>query len=73
MLIIYRLFSSDHKELAMELYRRGISELESGVAVDVTGKGEVYERAQRLQEKMQTNLLMVNERLEMLGKFRRKE
>ncbi|XP_066940069.1 spastin isoform X2 [Macrobrachium rosenbergii] len=54
------------KELAMELYRRGISELEAGISVDCTGRGEAYERAQRLQDKMKTNLIMAKERLDML-------
>lgn len=51
----------------MELYRRGISELECGIAVDCGGRGEAYERAQRLQDKMRTNLIMAKERLDMLG------
>ncbi|ROT65716.1 putative spastin isoform X1 [Penaeus vannamei] len=50
----------------MELYRRGIAELEAGIAVDCLGRGEAYERAQRLQEKMRTNLIMAKERLDML-------
>ena len=53
----------------MELYRRGIAELESGIAVDCTGRGEAYERASRLQDKMKSNLIMAKERLEMLGKI----
>ncbi|XP_063849088.1 spastin-like isoform X2 [Scylla paramamosain] len=55
-----------NKEAAMDLYRRGIAELESGIAVECVGRGEAYERAQRLQEKMKTNLLMARERLDML-------
>ncbi|XP_050718311.1 spastin-like isoform X3 [Eriocheir sinensis] len=55
-----------NKEAAMEMYRRGIAELEAGIAVECVGKGEAYERAQRLQEKMKTNLLMAKERLDML-------
>ncbi|XP_042211352.1 spastin-like isoform X2 [Homarus americanus] len=50
----------------MELYRRGISELDSGIAIDCMGRGEAYERAQRLQDKMRTNLIMAKERLDML-------
>nr|XP_053655664.1 spastin-like isoform X3 [Cherax quadricarinatus] len=50
----------------MELYRRGITELESGIAIDCEGRGEAYERAQRLQDKMRTNLIMAKERLDML-------
>nr|XP_053655662.1 spastin-like isoform X1 [Cherax quadricarinatus] len=55
-----------NKEVAMELYRRGITELESGIAIDCEGRGEAYERAQRLQDKMRTNLIMAKERLDML-------
>jgi spastin len=57
-----------HKELAIELYKKGISELEQGIAVDcVGGKGEVWERAQRLHDKMKTNLVMAKDRLDFLG------
>ena len=56
------------KELAIELYKKGISELEQGIAVDcVGGKGEVWERAQRLHDKMKTNLVMAKDRLDFLG------
>ncbi|XP_066996919.2 spastin isoform X1 [Anabrus simplex] len=55
------------KELAIELYKKGISELEKGIAVDcVGGKGEVWERAQRLHDKMKTNLIMAKDRLDFL-------
>lgn len=61
---------SGHKELAIELYQKGIRELEEGIAVDCwIGSGEVYERAQRLHEKMQTNLSMAKDRLHFLGRF----
>ncbi|KAK3855477.1 hypothetical protein Pcinc_038126 [Petrolisthes cinctipes] len=51
----------------MDLYRRGISELDQGIAVDCSGgRGEAYQRAQRLQDKMRTNLIMAKERLDML-------
>lgn len=54
--------------MAIELYKKGIGELEKGVAVECYGgKGEVYERAQRLQEKMQANLIMAKDRLDFLG------
>ncbi|XP_058975934.1 spastin isoform X3 [Musca domestica] len=56
-----------HKELAIELYRKGIKELEDGIAVDCwSGRGEVWERAQRLHDKMQTNLSMARDRLHFL-------
>ncbi|KAF4528140.1 hypothetical protein B566_EDAN011156 [Ephemera danica] len=54
------------KELAVELYKKGIHELEKGIAIDCAGKGEVWERAQRLQLKMQTNLEMARDRLDFL-------
>lgn len=57
------------KEVAIELYRKGIRELEFGIAVDCWGgRGEVWERAQRLHDKMQTNLSMARDRLHFLGK-----
>lgn len=62
------IFLTGHKELAIELYRKGIKELEDGIAVDCwSGRGEVWERAQRLHDKMQTNLSMARDRLHFLG------
>lgn len=59
------------KETAIDLYRKGIRELELGIAVDCWGgRGEIYERAQRLHDKMQTNLSMARDRLHFLGKKR---
>uniref|UniRef100_A0A8W7PSY9 microtubule-severing ATPase n=1 Tax=Anopheles coluzzii TaxID=1518534 RepID=A0A8W7PSY9_ANOCL len=58
---------ADQKELAIELYRKGILELERGIAVECWGgRGEVWERAQRLHDKMQTNLSMARDRLQFL-------
>lgn len=58
------------KEVAIELYRKGIRELEYGIAVDCWGgRGDVWERAQRLHDKMQTNLSMARDRLHFLGKY----
>ncbi|XP_055695621.1 spastin isoform X3 [Lutzomyia longipalpis] len=55
------------KEIAIELYRKGIQELERGIAVDCwSGRGDVWERAQRLHDKMQTNLSMARDRLHFL-------
>ncbi|GFS13646.1 spastin [Elysia marginata] len=54
------------KDIAAELYKKGIIELEKGIAIDVCGQGETYERARRLQDKMKTNLEMVKDRLEVL-------
>lgn len=59
-----------HKEMAIELYKKGIGELEKGIAVECYGgRGEVWERAQRLHEKMRTNLAMAKDRLDFLGKY----
>ncbi|XP_075157040.1 spastin isoform X2 [Haematobia irritans] len=61
-----------HKDLAIELYRKGIKELEDGIAVDCwSGRGEVWERAQRLHDKMQTNLSMARDRLHFLASGRK--
>ncbi|XP_041353121.1 spastin-like isoform X2 [Gigantopelta aegis] len=58
------------KDLAIELYKKGIMELEKGIAVVVTGQGQTVERAQRLREKMQTNMTMARDRLEILASSR---
>ncbi|KAM4694758.1 spastin-like isoform 2-T2 [Discoglossus pictus] len=58
----------DQKEKAVEWYKKGIEELEKGIAVPVTGQGEQYDRARRLQTKMSTNLLMAKDRLQLLEK-----
>ncbi|XP_060099912.1 spastin isoform X2 [Heteronotia binoei] len=57
------------KEQAVEWYRKGIEELEKGIAVLVTGQGDHYERARRLQSKMMTNLAMAKDRLQLLEKM----
>uniref|UniRef100_A0A4W5N190 Spastin n=1 Tax=Hucho hucho TaxID=62062 RepID=A0A4W5N190_9TELE len=49
-----------HKEQAVQWYKRGIAELERGIAI------EKYERDKRLQAKMITNLVMAKDRLELL-------
>ncbi|XP_060042812.1 spastin isoform X4 [Erinaceus europaeus] len=54
------------KEQAVEWYKKGIEELEKGIAVIVTGQGEHCERARRLQAKMMTNLVMAKDRLQLL-------
>lgn len=65
-----KLFFLGQKEIAIELYRKGIKELEYGIAVDCwSGRGDVWERAQRLHDKMQTNLSMARDRLHFLGEF----
>lgn len=56
--------------MAIDLYRKGIQELERGIAVDCwSGRGDVWDRAQRLHDKMQTNLSMARDRLLFLGKL----
>nr|KAF6430326.1 spastin [Molossus molossus] len=57
------------KEQAVEWYKKGIEELEKGIAVIVTGQGERCERARRLQAKMMTNLVMAKDRLQLLEKL----
>ncbi|XP_076656723.1 spastin isoform X2 [Halictus rubicundus] len=60
------------KEMAIELYKKGIGELEKGIAVECTGgRGEVWEHAQRLHEKMRTNLAMAKDRLDFLASGRK--
>ncbi|XP_047994530.1 spastin isoform X2 [Leguminivora glycinivorella] len=55
------------KELAIELYKKGIYELERGIAVDCWGgRGDAWQRAQRLHDKMKTNLGMAKDRLHFL-------
>ncbi|XP_060755087.1 spastin [Neoarius graeffei] len=58
-----------HKERAVEWYRKGIAELEKGICIEVTGTGEKAERARRLQDKMNNNLIMAKDRLELLAKL----
>ncbi|XP_018049959.1 PREDICTED: spastin isoform X2 [Atta colombica] len=60
------------KEMAIELYKKGIGELEKGIAVECTGgHGEVWEHAQRLHDKMCTNLAMAKDRLDFLASGRK--
>ncbi|XP_067681387.1 spastin-like isoform X2 [Haliotis asinina] len=54
------------KEQAIDLYKKGITELEKGISVEVSGQGESYERARRLKEKMLTNMVMAKDRLDVL-------
>ncbi|XP_073401256.1 spastin isoform X2 [Dendrobates tinctorius] len=58
----------DQKDQAIECYKKGIQELEKGIAVQVSGQGEQYDRARRLQAKMMTNLIMAKDRLQLLEK-----
>ncbi|XP_059572176.1 spastin isoform X4 [Alligator mississippiensis] len=54
------------KEQAIEWYKKGIEELEKGIAVLVVGQGDQCERARRLQSKMMTNMAMAKDRLQLL-------
>ncbi|XP_032877701.1 spastin isoform X1 [Amblyraja radiata] len=54
------------KKKAVEFYKKGIAELEQGVAVRISGSGEQVVRAKRLQSKMTDNLIMAKDRLERL-------
>uniref|UniRef100_A0AAY4APS1 microtubule-severing ATPase n=1 Tax=Denticeps clupeoides TaxID=299321 RepID=A0AAY4APS1_9TELE len=51
-----------HKDQAVQWYKRGIAELEKGIAIQVKA-----EKDRRLQGKMTANLNMAKERLELLG------
>uniref|UniRef100_A0AAX7SL35 microtubule-severing ATPase n=2 Tax=Astatotilapia calliptera TaxID=8154 RepID=A0AAX7SL35_ASTCA len=57
------------KKEAVQWYKKGISELERGIAIELTGQGEQYDRAKRLQDKMVTNLTMAKDRLTLLGEL----
>uniref|UniRef100_A0AAX7VHJ9 Fidgetin-like protein 1 n=1 Tax=Astatotilapia calliptera TaxID=8154 RepID=A0AAX7VHJ9_ASTCA len=50
----------------VQWYKKGISELERGIAIELTGHREQYDRAKRLQDKMVTNLTMAKDRLTLL-------
>uniref|UniRef100_A0A667W7L9 microtubule-severing ATPase n=1 Tax=Myripristis murdjan TaxID=586833 RepID=A0A667W7L9_9TELE len=54
------------KHEAVQLYRRGIAELERGIAVQIPEGGHKHERDKRLQAKMTTNLIMAKDRLQLL-------
>ncbi|KAG7462854.1 hypothetical protein MATL_G00189130 [Megalops atlanticus] len=58
-----------NKQQAVQWYQKGIAELEKGIAIQIKGQGEQYERAKRLQAKMSTNLIMAKDRLELLAKI----
>uniref|UniRef100_A0A672JBY2 microtubule-severing ATPase n=1 Tax=Salarias fasciatus TaxID=181472 RepID=A0A672JBY2_SALFA len=61
---------SGEKGEAVQWYKKGIAELEKGIAVEITVQaGDQYERAKRLQDKMVTNLTMAKDRLVLLGKW----
>ncbi|XP_069091102.1 spastin isoform X1 [Pleurodeles waltl] len=57
------------KEQAVEWYKKGVEELEKGLAIVITGNGEQCERSRRLQAKMMANLVMAKDRLQLLEKL----
>ncbi|XP_006024570.1 spastin [Alligator sinensis] len=61
--------SVHNSEQAIEWYKKGIEELEKGIAVLVVGQGDQCERARRLQSKMMTNMAMAKDRLQLLEKL----
>ncbi|XP_033735827.1 spastin-like isoform X2 [Pecten maximus] len=59
---------SERKEQAIEMYKKGIAELEKGIAVNVgQGQGDHWDKARRLQQKMMTNMVMAQDRLDILA------
>ncbi|XP_073716975.1 spastin [Misgurnus anguillicaudatus] len=57
------------KDQAVQWYKKGITELEKGICIQVTGTGEKADRARRLQKKMITNLDMAKDRLKLLAQL----
>uniref|UniRef100_A0A3Q3VYM6 microtubule-severing ATPase n=1 Tax=Mola mola TaxID=94237 RepID=A0A3Q3VYM6_MOLML len=57
------------KEHAVQWYKKGITELEKGIAVELTGQGDHHARSKRLQDKMVANLAMAKDRLALLGEW----
>uniref|UniRef100_A0A087YNK3 Fidgetin-like protein 1 n=1 Tax=Poecilia formosa TaxID=48698 RepID=A0A087YNK3_POEFO len=59
--------NAGEKEEAVQWYKKGIAELERGIAVEITGTaGEQYDRSKRLRDKMKANLTMAKDRLALL-------
>ncbi|MEQ2168644.1 hypothetical protein GOODEAATRI_016951, partial [Goodea atripinnis] len=54
------------KEDAVQWYKKGIAELERGIAVEITGAGDQHDRSKRLRDKMKANLTMAKDRLALL-------
>eukprot|EP00057_Strongylocentrotus_purpuratus_P030902 XP_783032.3 PREDICTED: spastin [Strongylocentrotus purpuratus] len=55
-----------NKRQAIEYYRKGVDELEKGIAVDCNKPGLEWEKGRKIQEKMKKNLAMAKERLDIL-------
>lgn len=59
--------NEDLKEMAIDLYRKGVEELQKGIAIDFShGEGPTWERAHRLTDKMKVNMSMARDRLDFL-------
>ncbi|XP_063428259.1 spastin-like isoform X2 [Mytilus trossulus] len=59
------------QDIAIDMYKKGIIELEKGISVDVSsGEGSSWDRARRLQEKMVTNMVMAKDRLDVLVSYK---
>lgn len=61
------LFFLEKKEKAVELYKLGIEEFLSGLSIRFDNVNEL-EKYQRIQEKMETNMMMAIERVGVLSK-----
>ncbi|KAK3704922.1 hypothetical protein QZH41_016745 [Actinostola sp. cb2023] len=46
----------ESKKRAVDFYQKGINELEAGLMIGCTGRGDEYDRTRRLQEKMEGSL-----------------
>ncbi|CAL8359238.1 unnamed protein product [Boreogadus saida] len=54
------------KEEVVQWYKKGIEDLQRGIAVEVTGEGDQYERTKRLHDKMVNTLDMAKDRVSLL-------
>lgn len=53
-------------ETALKNYEKGINEFQKGIGIKLSGSGDQYERASKLQEKMKTNLKHAESRVPLL-------
>ncbi|EDO29570.1 predicted protein [Nematostella vectensis] len=58
--------SLETKKRAVEFYNRGIEEMEAGLLIPCIDEGEEWDKARRLQEKMEANLENTRERMDEL-------
>ncbi|RWS17115.1 spastin-like protein [Dinothrombium tinctorium] len=57
----------EQKGFVIDLYKKGLKELERGIAIEFKdNEGPTWDRARKLREKMQNNLIMVQDRLDQL-------